>query len=108
MKESLETNSSLESYMIMYLSESEDEEPDNDINKIKKEKHEKNKDIIPFFESEEFPFNDQTFEDVALYLWNQQQQDEMEDHNICSLGSLLPDQTKSYINSTVSQDRLKP
>ncbi len=103
MKESLETNSSLESYMIMYLSESEDEEPDNDINKnqtniehkkieqkntkkveqnkIKKEKHEKNKDTIPFFESEEFPFNDQTFEDVALYLWNQQQQDEMEDQS---------------------------
>ena len=104
MKESLETTSSLESYMIMYLSESEDEEPDdynnktqtniehkkieqkNDKkiqhdskkNKIKKEKQ-KNKDNVPFFESDDFPFNDQTFEDVALYLWNQQQQYEMED-----------------------------
>lgn len=96
MKESLETASSLESYMIMYLSESEDEEQSDDNNKTqtniehkkiqhnskknktKKEKQ-KNKDSVPFFESEDFPFNDQTFEDVALYLWNQQQQDEMED-----------------------------
>ena len=39
----------------------------------------KNKDSVPFFESEYFPFNDQTFEDVALYLWNQQQQYELEE-----------------------------
>lgn len=98
MKESLGT-SSLESYMIMYLSDSDDEQNNklqhneteykNEIINNKNHKTEKitieeneqnnNEDSVPFFESEYFPFNDQTFEDVALYLWNQQQQYELEE-----------------------------
>lgn len=79
MKESLGT-SSLESYMIMYLSDSDDEQnqkitmEENEQNKI-----DNNEDSVPFFECEYFPFNDQTFEDVGLYLWNQQQQYELEE-----------------------------
>ena len=85
------TTSSMDEYMIAYISSSESDESGDSPKsvKVKTEIQETNENTEIFKmdddededeeKGEHWPFTDQTFEDIALYLWNKQEQDDMKE-----------------------------
>jgi hypothetical protein len=72
------TTSSMDEYMIAYISSSESDESISNANIHQTDEP----DIFPMEEqerNEDWPFTDQTFEDIALYLWKKQEQDDMKE-----------------------------
>lgn len=86
------TTSSMDEYMIAYISSSESDKSGDSPKSITSKANDvkiqtDDSDIFPMDEdqnhveerNEDWPFTDQTFEDIALYLWNKQEQDDLKE-----------------------------